>query len=110
MLCALLRDAPAGNRPAMALETQYVTVNHYSLAEGEMILLVNYATDAFERVVLDLPFAVESCCAIDRSTGKTIRVPWTLDEQGNLVLNCVLEALSSQCFLFPRPHDDLPDA
>ena len=110
MLCSLLRDAPAGNRPAMALETQYVTVNHFSLPEGEMILLVNYATDAFERVVLDLPFAVESCCAIDRSTGKTVRVPWTLDEQGNLVLNCVLEALSSRCFLFPHPHDDLPDA
>ncbi len=84
--------------PAMVYGCPYVTVNEFALEGKKVLLLTNYSNDAYEnpKVLLDVPpAAVEE---IGRDDGVQ-RETSSLIQGKELVLQTVLEPLTSRCFI-----------
>lgn len=95
LLLALLQQTGT----AYVSETQFVTLNHFEVEQGHMILLTNYATDDFETPLLYVPFAWTKCFYVDRISGKLC--PTELTREGELArLGRTLFSMRSECLLF----------
>lgn len=88
-----------GGFAAQVLGCQYVTINHFPVEQGQMVLLTNFATDDFDHLELYLPFAWTTCSQVDRKTGRLTDVQ-TLRTGNEVQLQCTLQSLSSACFVF----------
>lgn len=84
--------------PAMVYECPYVTVNEFALEGKKVLLLTNYSNDAYEnpKVSLDVPPAVVE--EIGRDDGVKRESPAMIQGK-ELVLQTVLEPLTSRCFI-----------
>lgn len=84
---------------AQVRECQFVTLNHFPVEEGQMILLTNYSTDDYEELPIYLPFDWNECWYIDREQGKL----YPLDLERHEHIACLkqkLSALESKCLVF----------
>lgn len=79
---------------------QFVAINHFSVEQGQMILLTNYATDRFEAPQLQLPFNWTSCSRVDRQTGYLVKTDVQRLPDGTIRLPVDLPPLQSVCLLF----------
>ena len=78
---------------------QFVSIHHFPVEQGQMILLVNCSTDRFEEPALLLPFGWEECRQVDRETGVLEKIR-TVRRGGAAKLKCTLEPLQTACFVF----------
>ena len=95
----LLLDLLRRTGTAYVDETQFVTINHFEVEQGHMILLTNYATDDFEKPLLYVPFAWTKCFSVDRISGRLCPVQLTREGE-QLRLDRTLVFMRSECFLF----------
>lgn len=84
---------------AQVLGCQFVSIHHFPVEQGQMILLVNYSTDRFEEPALLLPFSWDECLQVNRETGAPEQIR-AIHRSGGAQLKCTLEPLQSACFVF----------
>lgn len=84
---------------AKVRDCQYVTINHFPVEQGQMILLSNFATDSFDQPELELPFQWSVCRQVDRKTGSLSDCEAVHTDCG-AQLPGTLPALSTACYVF----------
>lgn len=86
------------DRIAQVRNTQFVTLNHFPVEPGQMILLTNYATDDFENLPIYLPFDWKQCWYVERSSGSLC--PAESERSGEILyLKQKLASFTSVCLL-----------
>lgn len=83
---------------AQVLHGQFVTINHFPVALGHMILLSNFSTDDMDTPELKLPFDWTTCCQVSRVDGSLKEIPFTRTEHG-FRLSDRLHALQTMCLI-----------
>lgn len=86
------------NRIVQVRDTQFVTLNHFPVEQGQMILLTNYATDDFEDFPIYLPFDWKQCWHVEHSSGALC--PAEFERNGEILyLKQKLASFTSVCLL-----------
>ena len=85
-------------QPVIIENCPYVTVNHFSREEQQVLLLSNYATDDFENVKLDLPFPVQDVLEVSREDGTPVSLKFEKRE-GGIRLPVMLEHMTTRCIV-----------
>ena len=85
-------------QPVIIENCPYVTVNHFSREEQQVLLLSNYATDDFENVKLDLPFPVQDVLEVSREDGTLVSLKFEKRE-GGIRLPVMLEHMTTRCIV-----------
>ena len=85
-------------QPVIIENCPYVTVNHFSREEQQVLLLSNYATDDFENVKLDLPFPVQDVLQVSREDGTLVSLKFEKRE-GGIRLPVMLEHMTTRCIV-----------
>lgn len=99
ILCDMLTHTPF-NAPAMVFDTQYVSINHFSRPEEDIVFLSNFSTDDFTDIKMQIPSNYKNCYCIDRATGEKIQLNFSKDEASHLVIPITLKTLTTACLIF----------
>lgn len=98
ILKSLILSMKEVRQPVIIENCPYVTVNHFSREEQQVLLLSNYATDDFENVKLDLPFPVQDVLEVSREDGTLVSLKFEKRE-GGIRLPVMLEHMTTRCIV-----------
>lgn len=99
ILCDILENTNT-QAPAMVLETQYVSINHFKKGQEDIVILSNFSTDKFDNITIKIPSTYPNCDMISRTTGERNKIICKQGDDGSVVIPVTLESLTTNSFIF----------